>query len=142
MNHQVNEILKRYGITATPTRIMIYKSLESSHLPLSLSDIETILDTVDKSTISRTLSLFKEKHLVHSINDGSGSVKYELCNEPGKNLHDDLHVHFRCEKCGTTRCLEDVKIPEVQLPEGYYAHEKNYILTGICADCTGKREKA
>lgn len=109
--------------------------MKSSH-PLSLSDLEMELDSVDKSSISRTLANFKKNHLIHSFNDGSGSMKYELCNSAEEDIHDDLHVHFRCEKCGNTICLTSISIPEVKLPEGFYAHEMSYIVSGICAECS------
>ena len=38
------------------------------------------LDTVDRSSISRTLALLLDKGLVHTIDDGSGSAKFELCH--------------------------------------------------------------
>lgn len=74
--------------------------------------------------------------MIHAINDGSGSTKFELCNASGENPHDDLHVHFRCEECGETICLKGVKIPEVRLPEGYVKKETTYVITGLCATCS------
>ena len=133
---EVEIILSEKGITPTPVRKLVYKCLADARGPLSLSDLEIKLDTVDKSTISRTLSTFKEHQLLHSFNDGSGSVKYELCISDDSGRHDDLHVHFRCKKCGKTICLQEVGVPTVKLPEGYLSHEVNYVVTGICSDCS------
>lgn len=135
MNEEVENILKKVGINPTPVRILVYKCLMDNSVPASLSEIEHILDTVDKSTISRTLSLFKQHHLLHSFNDGSGSVKYELCLSHDHENHDDSHVHFRCEKCGTTICLTSINVPKVELPQGYKSHETSYIISGICSSC-------
>lgn len=132
----IEDNLQHSGITPTPVRILVYRCLKKASSPLSLSDIETKLDSVDKSTISRTLSTFREHHLLHSFNDGSGSMKYELCNSHNEGLHDDMHVHFRCEKCGVTTCLTSIGIPQVTLPEGYQAHEISYIISGLCSTCS------
>lgn len=132
---EIEKILKIAEINPTPVRLMVYRCLRDSATPLALADIEIILDTVDKSTISRSLSLFKNRHLIHSITDGSGSTKYEICNSSGSDHDEDTHVHFRCDRCGETICLTSVKIPEVALPEGFIGKEKNYIISGICSDC-------
>ncbi|MCH5240462.1 MAG: transcriptional repressor [Muribaculaceae bacterium] len=130
-----NVSLQQHGITPTPVRQLIFRCLEQAHRPLSLANLETLLETVDKSTISRTLAIFKEHHLIHSISDGSGSVKYELCHSEMSDHHDDTHVHFRCEKCDETICLPSLKIPELVLPEGFKQHEATFVITGICPLC-------
>lgn len=133
---EIARLLKERGVAATPIRLLVYKCLKESPGPLSLSEMEVKLDSVDKSTISRTLATFRENHLLHSFNDGSGSMKYELCKSQDHSLEEDTHVHFRCEKCGTTKCLPEIKIPAVSLPPGYLKHDSNYIITGICGDCS------
>lgn len=129
------EAFKKAGISPTPVRLMIFQELDASQSPLSLNELELRLDSVDKSSISRTLNLFRKHHLVHSFNDGSGSVKYEICHRGDSDAHDDLHVHFRCEICGKTLCLQDIKVPGVVLPKGFVTKEINYIIVGQCPDC-------
>lgn len=138
---EIEIILESKGITPTPVRKLVYKCLSEASASMSLSDMEKILESIDKSTISRTLSLFRNHHLLHSFNDGSGSVKYELCKAKEEDIDDDTHVHFRCEQCGDTICLSSIRIPEVILPEGYSIHEVNYIITGICGRCSNRYEK-
>lgn len=137
----VTEVLKEGGVNPTPVRILVYKCLRDSLVPLSLTEMETRLESVDKSTISRTLSVFREQNLVYSFNDGSGSVKYELTHPLEEEGENDLHVHFRCEKCGVTVCLSSIKIPEVKLPEGFIKKEANYVITGICDKCVGVQRR-
>ena len=132
---EIEDFLKSKGITPTPVRMLVYRCLLDSEVPMSLSDLEIELESVDKSTISRTLSLLKENHLLHSFNDGSGSVKYEICRSGDHGHKDDTHVHFRCNSCGRTICLTSVKIPEVTLPEGFLVLDTNYIITGVCNEC-------
>lgn len=138
MNPEIIERLESAGIAPTPVRVLVYKALLDSINPLSLSDIENILITVDKSTVSRTLSTFKARNILHSFTDGSGSLKYELCHDLHNDghSHEDLHVHFRCTKCGKTICLPSVKVPQVEIPEGFIVNEVNYILSGLCSKCS------
>ena len=48
----------------------------------------------------------------------------------------DLHSHFYCEKCHRTFCLEGTHIPVIDLPKGFTLHSINYVLKGICPECT------
>lgn len=81
------------------------------------------------------LELFAEKGIVHTIEDGSRSLKYELCT--GKQGHsvDDTHVHFYCEQCRETFCPDSVPVPQVDLPAGFTVHSVNYIIKGLCPRC-------
>lgn len=137
--NNTREILVAAGISPTPVRLLVYKCLASKGIPMSLSDLEIALDTVDKSTISRTLSTFKDHHLLHAFNDGSGSVKYEICFSKNHDLENDRHVHFRCINCGETICLTTIKIPEITLPEGFLANDMSFVVTGLCNNCSDKK---
>ena len=132
--NKIETILKEAGISPTPVRILVYRTLMNSDTPLSLSEIETLLQTVDKSSVSRSLSIFRENHLVHAFNDGSSSLKYECCSSPD-SFTEDQHVHFHCENCGKTDCFSFIKIPEVELPSGYVGKSLNYVVSGLCDKC-------
>lgn len=93
---------------------------------------------MDKSSIFRVLTLFKNHHLVHVIEDGGDGVRYELCLNHSKDDDEDMHVHFYCEKCHRTFCFKDTRIPEVVLPDGYKMTNINYMVKGICPDCANK----
>ena len=129
------ERLAQKGVKPTSTRILVLRELMKADNPLSLQDVETALDTVDRSTIFRTLVLFREHHLVHDIDDGSGSVKYELCGGGADCTVADMHSHFYCERCRRTFCLDYIAVPQVDLPEGYEARSVNYMIKGVCPDC-------
>ena len=133
---EIENILSEKGINPTPVRKLVYKGLAEADYPLSLSDLEIMLDTVDKSTISRALAIFRQHNLIHSFSDGSSSTKYELCDCHHADNSHDFHVHFRCEICGETICLTELKVPIVQLPEGYRIHEINYVISGVCSNCS------
>ena len=62
--------LVRRDIKPTAIRLLVIKEMMQAERAVSLLDLETLLDTVDKSTISRTIALFLSHHLIHSIDDG------------------------------------------------------------------------
>ncbi len=110
--------------------------------PASLFELEAELETLDKSTISRSLALLLEHHAIHSFEDGSGSIKYEICQSRSETCPvGDRHIHFFCEVCRKTSCLNNIKIPVAQLPEGYIMDTINYTVKGVCPLCNKRRSQ-
>lgn len=132
---EIQELLQEHGIRPTANRISIALALARAGRPMSLGELETELDTIDKSGISRALTLFKSSHMVHVIEDGSDSVRYELCLSHDTEEDSDEHVHFYCESCGKTFCLSDISIPSVTLPQGWEPFSTNYMIKGVCPSC-------
>lgn len=130
------ERLEERGIKPTAVRLLILKAMIAQPHAFSLASLEDALDTVDKSTLSRTISLFHEKLLIHSIDDGSGSMKYSVCNKDCTCSLNDLHVHFSCRRCHETFCMESISIPTVQLPKGFMLESVNFVLKGLCDACS------
>lgn len=127
--------LEVHGVRPSPVRILVLRTLDSTPRPMTVLDIERRLDTVDRSSITRTMGVFQEAGLVHAISDGTGALKYELCRAESADAHTDEHVHFHCEKCGRTVCLPDIPVPTPTLPEGYKASRTNFVITGLCDLC-------
>jgi Fur family ferric uptake transcriptional regulator len=123
------------GIHVTAVRLLVLKAMLNYRRAFSLADLEEVLGSVDKSTLSRAIRLFHEKLLIHSIDDGSGSVKYSVCSSDCSCCLNDLHVHFYCTRCRQTRCLEQIAIPPVQLPPGFRLEAVNFVLKGRCDKC-------
>ncbi len=132
--------LLSHGVKPTSSRLLVFRELGKVHHPLSLKDLEDRLITVDKSTIFRALTLLLQHHLVHAIEDGSGALKYEICCGHDECTLEDQHSHFYCEHCHRTFCLRDIKIPLVELPEGFVAQTVNYMIKGLCPDCQAQTE--
>ena len=124
-----------HDIKPTANRIVVVKALAVAERPMSLSELEYKILSIDKSGVFRALTLFREHHLVHVLEDGGDGVRYELCRSHDEEMDDDLHVHFFCERCRRTYCLEDVPVPEVELPEGFEQISVNYMVKGICPQC-------
>lgn len=132
------EILEGAGIKPTAVRILVYKTVTEMEESFSLADVELRLLSVDRSSIFRALTLFSKHHLLHTFEDGSGSLKYCVCHNHGDCTPDEWHCHFYCERCNKTYCLEDDIIPLVALPKGFIARELNYIIKGVCDKCATK----
>ena len=129
------ELLEHHGVKPTANRLVIARELSAAGRPLSMTELEDRLETIDKSNIFRCLQAFREAHLVHVLEDTGGGARYELCHSRHDHQDDDLHVHFFCENCHRTFCLEDTRIPTVPVPEGFSPSSASYLLKGLCPDC-------
>lgn len=134
--HSAEEELQEHGIRPTAVRILVLRSIMEMDGAFCLSDIEADIPSLDRSSIFRALRLFTESHLLHEIDDGSGSCKYCLCRCENHDHHLQ-HVHFTCTKCGKTFCLTEQIIPAITLPEGFIAEEAEYVVKGVCPECSG-----
>lgn len=134
-NSQYEERLTSLGIRPTAIRIMVLRAIsEDPDGIISIADLANRIGSLDTSTIFRTLSLFSEHHLVHEVDDGSGTQKYCVCHCADLDHHHG-HIHLTCTRCHKTVCLRDVPIPAVPLPSGFLAEESEYIVKGLCQSC-------
>ena len=127
-------LMQQHGIRPTANRIIVAKTLAEAGRPLTMGELEDHIGSIDKSSIFRTLTVFKEQHLVHVLEDSEGT-RYELCHSHDHAINNDMHVHFHCESCGSTLCLEDLPIPKMHLPDGYEMQSASFIINGRCPKC-------
>jgi Fur family ferric uptake transcriptional regulator len=135
MKDILEEKLKQRNIKPTAIRLLVLKQLTKSGTAISLSDLEARFERADTATLYRTLKTFEERKLIHSIQDGTGAVKYALCTEECECELQDQHTHFHCVKCGATFCLVDSKIPKTKIPAGFQASSVSMVYKGFCSDC-------
>lgn len=126
-------------IKPTAIRLLVLRTMMRGDETVSLPELERLLPTVDKSTISRTLSLFLLHRLIHAVDDGTGSVKYAVCADDCDCSLEEEHTHFCCEECHRTFCLTNIAVPIVSLPDGFVLESVNYVLKGLCPECAEKR---
>ena len=127
--------LKIRNIKPTAMRELVLKVLTEQDRAISLPELEQKFEKAERTTLYRTLKTFEENKLIHSIDDGTGSVKYALCNETCQCHPEDLHVHFLCTKCQQTYCLNDISIPSIDLPTNFKLETINMVVKGICSNC-------
>lgn len=134
---KIVQLLESKGIRPTAMRLMTYKRLVELKVAISLGDLEKDFKVSERSTLFRTMKAFEEKGIVHQIEDGTGVIKYALCEENCEcEVGNDLHLHFHCNNCNETVCLTEHKIPHINLPEGFTAENMNLVVKGICDKCS------
>jgi Fur family ferric uptake transcriptional regulator len=130
--------LEHKGVKPTSNRILVLKTLERMARPMSISDLEKELVTMDKSSIFRVMAIFHEHDVVDSFEDGRGQEMFEICGSEGRCDNSDAHLHFYCEKCHQSYCLKELKPNEINLPEGFLARSTSFVINGICSECNKK----
>jgi Fur family transcriptional regulator, ferric uptake regulator len=135
---KAHTILKRNELSITESRKKILELFLQQNGALKHSVIEKKIGTaMDRVTIYRTLQLFTDKGLIHTIPTSDNSISYALCQaECEEGHHHDNHVHFICNNCNNTSCLTGVTIPKVRLPKGFTPLQTEMVVTGVCQDCT------
>lgn len=128
------QLIKR-NIKPTAMRELVLKVLTEEKTAISLPELEQKFEKADRATLYRTLKTFEKQKLIHSIDDGSGPVKYALCLEKCSCSVEDLHVHFHCTKCNKTYCLHEIPVPAIILPKDFSLASVNMVVQGVCANC-------
>jgi Fur family ferric uptake transcriptional regulator len=134
---QINEILRKNQLSVTGSRKIILELFLHSNGALAHADIEKRTgEKFDRVTVYRTLQSFMEKGIIHTIPTSDNSIRYALCKDDcSEGHHHDNHVHFLCNVCAMTTCLEAVLVPEVKLPKGFRPIDRQMIVSGICGEC-------
>lgn len=136
MNDKILKILENRNIKPTSNRLLVLKAMLNFDWAFTLADLENELISVDKSTISRTIHLFRHQQLIHSFDDGSGSVKYAVCNTECNCSLEELHAHFYCNYCKKAFCLNNIHIPQFDLPPDVEIEGVNLVIKGFCGKCS------
>jgi Fur family ferric uptake transcriptional regulator len=133
----VEEILKKNNLSVTGSRQKIMQLFLNSDGALAHADIEKRTgESFDRVTVYRTLQSFVEKGIIHLIPTRDNSIKYALCKDDCEaGHHHDNHVHFICDECHKTICLDDVTVPQVKLPKGFTPQHAEMVMNGICEEC-------
>ena len=136
INSRLNEILRRKHLSATDSRRKILSLFLSGNDALAHGDIEKKAgEKFDRVTVYRTLQAFVEKGILHTIPTPDNSIRYALCKDCTEGHHHDDHIHFLCDDCGTTYCL-DTNVPSVQLPQGFVVKRTDVVVSGRCGKCS------
>ncbi|MFT6815599.1 MAG: Fur family ferric uptake transcriptional regulator [Sphingobacteriales bacterium] len=135
--HAIEHLVKEHGIRLTDIRKSVLEIFFNHQYALSHSDVEANLQSdFDRVTLYRTIKTFVTKGVLHKVIDGENAERYALCNHDHvAHKHLDNHVHFKCSTCGNTFCLDDVTVPDVQMPKGYTSNEVSMLIEGKCENC-------
>src|SRR5258705_12791897 len=136
MNQLLN-ILKKNQLSITEGRKKILELFLNNSGALAHADVEKNTGAAfDRVTVYRTLQTFVDKGIIHHIPTTDNSILYALCKDNcEEGHHHDNHVHFICDNCNKTICLDDVTVPEVKLPKGFKPAQSAMVVTGLCDEC-------
>jgi Fur family ferric uptake transcriptional regulator len=137
IDKQVGNLLKRNSLSITDSRKKILQLFLEQAGALAHGDIEKKAgEKFDRVTVYRTLQVFVDKGIIHTIPTADNSIRYALCKDDcSEGHHHDHHIHFVCDVCGNTYCLDDVVTPDIKLPKGYSAGHVEVVVEGVCKNC-------
>lgn len=136
MSQSIEEILQSKSLRATSVREKVLSVLLASEKATSPRDIELKFENLDRITLYRTLKTFEEKGIIHKIEDGTGKPKFALCiDRCDEDHHHDDHVHFHCNDCGDTFCVEEIEVPYIKTPSKLKVENTAIIMKGTCESC-------
>jgi Fur family ferric uptake transcriptional regulator len=138
------ETLKRAGLTKTAQRMAVLEDLIRAERPLNANEIfekarsafhEYPLDAkINRVTVYRILSSFRESGIVREIETGHGTSYYEMAC-----VHNPVHPHFRCRRCGNIICLPPLTLSQawdwLAQPTDFSVERIDVQLIGVCARC-------
>ena len=129
--------LQKAGISKTSQRLAVLDILLTATTPLSVNTIRQSLETkanIDKVTIYRILSLFRQRGIIREIASAGGANYFEMTT-----LENPLHPHFNCRNCGAFTCLAPLPFTQAQelmLSKDDYSIDHIEInISGLCVCC-------
>ncbi len=133
----IKEILKKNKLSVTDSREKILGLFLNEKGALAHGDIEKKAgEKFDRVTVYRTLQVFVEKGIIHTIPTADNSIRYALCkDECSEGHHHDHHIHFVCDSCDVTYCLDNIVTPAIKLPLGYQSKQIEVVVQGVCKNC-------
>ena len=133
----VQDILKQNGLSTTDSRKAILTLFLETAGALEHGVIEKKTGAqFDRVTVYRTLQTFQKSGIIHTIPSIDNIVKYALCQDncnAKQHLHN--HIHFVCDQCGNTYCLQNIEVPQVKLPKGFRSSTTDVLVNGVCKSC-------
>lgn len=129
---KASELLRRHALKRTSCREGIINLMMTAGVALSEHEIRIALaGSYDRTTFYRSFKTLEESGIIHKIVLDSQKIRYALAvREP-----EFQHAHFHCNTCQTVRCLEQVSMPSIELPQDYLVAETEIIFHGLCPFC-------
>lgn len=134
--------LREVGQRVTPQRLMILGAFAQPGEHLTAEEVylrvELLTPALNRSTVYRTLELFRDIGLISETDLGGGVRQYEL-------LDDGRHHHLICRGCGEMIELDDALVEplreRIQQQYGFSAGIDHLALFGLCAVCAAARQQ-
>jgi Fur family ferric uptake transcriptional regulator len=132
-----SDILEKVGLRKTAFRKELLSLFLNINSSLSVEEIRSgIKDNSDKVTIYRALEVFEKHGIIHKVPDRDQRLRFARCSsECSTHKHNHKHVHFICDDCGKTYCLNDMHPHSFTQYEGFHIRSSETILKGCCNHC-------
>lgn len=135
-NLDYGTVLRNAGRRVTRQRLIILDAVCEGHghttLKQVFSRVREVDDTIDQSSLYRTLKLFVDLGLVISATTDDGETWYEITRPRP-------HHHLICRTCGKQQEIaHDVvqAMSNMLLRQyGFEARPNHLVITGLCAKC-------
>ena len=136
MDNKFQQLLKLKKLRSTALRLLVLKTLAGQKSITSLFHLRKAVEKSQRISLYRTLKIFQESGLVHSISDGTRFPKYGLnYNLRDFSIYQSNHPHFHCNVCELTYCFPKLRTPDIEPPEGFQKRQTSLLLNGICPEC-------
>lgn len=134
--------MQKAGLTSTSRRRAVLEIIIQADGPLSAADILSRTDPrqkINKVTIYRILSSFKEHRIIRELPTDQGMNLYEMACR-----HNPVHPHFFCKCCRTMACLPPLTLSQAMDwftgSDAFRIDDVNVHINGICRQCREQSE--
>lgn len=130
------QLLRDHHMRVTPNRLTVFRAMQSSQQPLTVSDLALKVEHsgLNTATLYRIMETFTELHVVHPVLQSHQNVAYELV-EPFARHHD----HLICRRCGRTMDIYDCRLEDalkaISDDRGFYIDFHQMEVHGLCPTC-------
>lgn len=137
MGQSLEEILHHHQLKKTLGRELVLDYFQSRTHAVSHGELNDSLgERINRASLYRILRDFEQSGIIHKVPDDEVSVKFAYCQSGcSAHAHSDNHVHFKCANCGETHCLEEVEVPQFNLPNAVKVQQTSILVSGVCEAC-------
>ncbi|MFH1286591.1 MAG: transcriptional repressor [Candidatus Magasanikbacteria bacterium] len=132
MKDWMEEKIQEANLQTTPLREDVADWVCSRKGIFSAKELRKDLSHLDKVSVYRTLELFEDLDIIHTVTSLHGEVHYEV---HGKKHHH----HIVCSMCEKTACIS-CDVPKRDI-KGFGHIHHSIIFTGLCTSCAAKTKK-
>ena len=133
--------LRKAGLSQTTQRMAVLTVMIQADGPLGAGEILKRTDPeqrINKVTVYRILSSFKENGIIRELPTDQGVNLYEMAC-----LHNPIHPHFYCKTCRTMSCLPPLRLSQSQdLFAGSNAFRIDDVHVHVNGECRHCRERS
>ena len=122
MMDELEHLLAHHGVRPTANRLVIARALQEAGRPLCMTELEDMLETIDKSNIFRTLTAFRDAHpeFTYLVADGVPCAVKIYDAESGEGAAVSL-LTYPVPK-------PDPSMPVEVNPDAVYTEDEDYYL--------------